>query len=127
MSIEKLFQKSLSICHVFIIACGGILIENLLLCAPLLVLNIQQNILFALGEDLRSKLHDVNNLQENVRAETRSRGAHLEEALGVADKFARDFQDAIRALRDAQDNLVSQDSPGVDTATVAEQQRELEV
>ena len=95
--------------------------------APLLVLNIQHNILFALGEDLRSKLHDVNNLQENVRAETRSRGAHLEEALGVADKFARDFQDAIRALRDAQDNLVSQDSPGVDTATVAEQQRELEV
>ena len=33
----------------------------------------------------------------------------------------------MRSLRDIQDNLVSQDSPGVDPSTIAEQQRELQV
>ena len=57
----------------------------------------------------------------------RHRGDRLARALEVADKFESDYQEAIRALRDIQDNLNSQDSPGVDVATIEEQQRELQV
>ena len=78
-------------------------------------------------EDLRAKLQELDALQENIRMQTSERGCQLQEALGVADKYSHDQQDAIRALRDIQDNIVSQDSPGVDPATIREQLRELEV
>ena len=79
------------------------------------------------GEDLRTKLQDLEKLQQDIRDSTRDRGTRLQDTLGVAEKFRRDFQDAIQSLRDIQDNLVSQDSPGVDPATVKEQQKELQV
>lgn len=76
---------------------------------------------------MRSKLQDLDALQENIRQETRGRAAQLQEALGVSEKFGRDYREAIRALSDIQDNLASQDSPGVDPATIKEQNKELEV
>lgn len=69
----------------------------------------------------------MDSLQENIRQQSRARSGALEEALGVAEKFSHDWQDAVQALRDIQDNLMSQDSPGVDPQTIQEQQRELEV
>ena len=45
----------------------------------------------------------------------------------ILHRFANEYQDVVRSLRDIQDNLVSQDSPGVDPSTIAEQQRELQV
>ena len=83
--------------------------------------------MFAIDEDLRSKLQDMDTLQDSIRQQTKQRAAILDEALVVADKFSGDYQDAIRALRDIQDNILSQDSPGVDPMTVREQERELQV
>ena len=79
------------------------------------------------GEDLRAKLQDVDALVTRIGDKARHRGDRLARALEVADKFESDYQEAIRALRDIQDNLNSQDSPGVDVATIEEQQRELQV
>ena len=45
----------------------------------------------------------------------------------MADSFHATYKDVMRALQDIQDNLMSQDSPGIDTATIGEQQKELEV
>ena len=78
-------------------------------------------------EDLRSKLAELDALQENIRQQTTERGGRLQQALGVAERFSSDQQDAVRALRDIQDNIVSQDSPGVDPPTIKEQLRELDV
>ena len=78
-------------------------------------------------EDLRSKLQDLDALQDGILQGTSERAGELERALGVAEAFTKEYQDTIRALRDIQDNLLSQDSPGVDPATVREQQKELQV
>lgn len=78
-------------------------------------------------EDLRSKLQDLDSLHEGIRQGTRKRADELDRTLGVAETFAREYQDIIRMLRDIQDNLLSQDSPGVDPATIKEQQKELQV
>ena len=45
----------------------------------------------------------------------------------MADSFHATYKDVMRALQDIQDNLASQDSPGIDAATIGEQQKELEV
>jgi len=68
----------------------------------------------------------LDNLQENIRSQTQERSEKLRRALQVAEDFNRDYLEVIRGLRDIQDNLLSQDSPGVDTSTVAEQQKELQ-
>lgn len=45
----------------------------------------------------------------------------------MSDRFSQEYGEVLRSLREIQDNLVSQDSPGVDPATIAEQLRELAV
>ena len=45
----------------------------------------------------------------------------------MADSFHTTYKDVMRALQDIHDNLLSQDSPGIDVATIGEQQKELEV
>ena len=93
----------------------------------LIVSRIIRYFILAVGEDLRAKLQDLDSLENSTREKTAQRGADLERALGIADKFQSDQQEAVRALRDIQDNLLSQDSPGVDAATIEEQQKELKV
>ena len=45
----------------------------------------------------------------------------------MADAFHATYKDVMRALQDIQDNLISQDCPGIDVPTIGEQQKELEV
>ena len=78
-------------------------------------------------EDLRSKLQELDTLQENIKAQSSERSGKLDQALNVAEKFHNDYNDVTRSLRDVQDNLISQDSPGIDAATIIEQQKELAV
>lgn len=66
-------------------------------------------------------------MAENIKQGTANRTSDLDRALEISDRFAGQYQDVVRGLRDTQDNLLSQDSPGVDPATIAEQQRELKV
>ena len=79
------------------------------------------------GEDLRCKLRDVEALVTSIEQKAQERGASLTHAQQVAARFESDYQEAFRALRDIQDNISSQDSPGVDPATIEEQQKELQV
>ncbi|ELT90303.1 hypothetical protein CAPTEDRAFT_205084 [Capitella teleta] len=77
-------------------------------------------------EDLRAKIQDLDKMHNEIKDATTQRENSLQGALAVAEKFRRDYQDAMQSLRDIQDNLASQDSPGVDPATVFEQQKELQ-
>jgi len=79
------------------------------------------------GEDLRCRLQDIDALHDNIQQQTRERARQLDEAVSVADSFHATYKDVMRALQDIQDNLASQDSPGIDAATIGEQQKELEV
>ena len=56
-----------------------------------------------------------------------TRGQQLSDAISVAEKFDNDLREVLRILTDAQDNLLSQDTPGIEPATVEEQLRELQV
>lgn len=71
-------------------------------------------------------MQDLDKLTQDLRENTAQRDTQLREALEVADKYHKDYHNALQALRDIQDNLHSQDSPGVDPATVQEQQKELQ-
>ena len=63
----------------------------------------------------------------SIEQKASGRGESLAHAQEVATRFESDYQEAFRALRDIQDNISSQDSPGVDPATIEEQQKELQV
>jgi len=58
---------------------------------------------------------------------TQERSSRLEEALFVGENFQQAVLEAMQALRSVQDNLLSQDTPGSDPATIQEQLRELQV
>jgi dystonin len=77
-------------------------------------------------EDLCTKLQDLDKLHQDIQEATTHREQALNDALNISEKFRRDHQGAMQALRDIQDNLHSQDSPGVDPSTVFEQQKELQ-
>ena len=66
-------------------------------------------------------------LEQSIGKKTEERARKLDKAMLVAEKFHREYHDVIRALKDIQDNLLSQDSPGVDVPTIKEQQKELKV
>ncbi len=78
-------------------------------------------------EELRSKLQELDSLQDNIRHHTSVRSKDLEDTHDIASRFTDEYQHVIRSLRDIQDNLLSQDSPGVDPPTIKEQQKELQV
>ena len=80
-----------------------------------------------LDDDLRSKVQDMDSLQSDISKKTEERARKLDKAMLVAEKFHREYHDVIRVLKDIQDNLISQDSPGVDVTTIKEQQKELAV
>ena len=76
-------------------------------------------------DDLKGKLEELDRLQSNIQKETSDRAHALEEAVQVADRFNHTYSQLMQALRDVNDNLASQDSPGVDTSTIRQQQNEL--
>lgn len=79
------------------------------------------------GADILSKIENINELQKAVQETTAGQLLRLKEALVVADRFQADFTNVMQQLQGIQDNLLSQDSAGVDPNTVREQIRELQV
>ena len=77
--------------------------------------------------DLQHKLSDLDVLKTNLTQQLEERASHLNDAMNLAMVFSKVYSELMKSLRDIQDNLMSQDSPGVDTGTVQEQQKELDV
>lgn len=74
-----------------------------------------------------SKMQDAETVYSEVVEVVQERTSRLEEALFVSENFQIVMMEAMQALRAVQDNLLSQDAPGADPATVEEQLRELQV
>ncbi|CAH1789990.1 unnamed protein product, partial [Owenia fusiformis] len=77
-------------------------------------------------EDLKVKISELEKLDGTLSKACAERARALGDALKVAERFSDQYQNAISAIKDGQDNLASQDSPGVDAVTVKQQQKELQ-
>ncbi|KAL3854342.1 hypothetical protein ACJMK2_013615, partial [Sinanodonta woodiana] len=76
-------------------------------------------------DDLKSKISEINGLCNQVQDGALRRDKALNDALQVSEKFFDLCGEVMTNLRDLKDNLISQEPPGVDPATVQEQQKEL--
>lgn len=72
--------------------------------------------------DIRQKLERLNGLWEAVQQAARTRGQSLESALAVAERFWEELNAVMRALRDLQENLDSQEPPAVEPQAIHQQQ-----
>jgi len=77
--------------------------------------------------ELVSKMQEAESVYQEVVEASQERSSRLEETLFVSENFQQAMMDVMQTVRAVQDNLVSQDSPGTDLATVQEQLRELQV
>uniref|UniRef100_A0A224Z7W8 Short stop n=1 Tax=Rhipicephalus zambeziensis TaxID=60191 RepID=A0A224Z7W8_9ACAR len=75
--------------------------------------------------DIRQKLERLNGLWEAVQQAARTRGQSLESALAVAERFWEELNAVMRALRDLQENLDSQEPPAVEPQAIHQQQEVL--
>ncbi|KAL1415474.1 hypothetical protein MTO96_006817 [Rhipicephalus appendiculatus] len=74
---------------------------------------------------IRQKLERLNGLWEAVQQAARTRGQSLESALAVAERFWEELNAVMRALRDLQENLDSQEPPAVEPQAIHQQQEVL--
>jgi len=77
--------------------------------------------------ELVTKMEEAETVYTDIVESTQERGSRLEETLFVGENFQQAMLETMHALRSVQDNLLSQDAPGADLATVQEQLRELQV
>ncbi|PVD38689.1 hypothetical protein C0Q70_01309 [Pomacea canaliculata] len=76
-------------------------------------------------EDVRSRVAEITQLYGNVGASATQRDKLLRQVLHDATQYFDLTTDVLSSLRDLKDSLLSQQLPGVDTATIREQQSEL--
>lgn len=88
---------------------------------------VQFTYILLADDEVQAKLADAEQMQASLRDEVMAKGAQLADAVTVAEKFDNEMRDLVQLLRDAKDNLLSQDTPGIEAATVEEQLRELQV
>jgi len=86
-----------------------------------------KRVVFVSEAELVSKMEEAETVYSDVVEATQERGSRLEETLFVGENFQQAMLETMQALRSVQDNLLSQDAPGADQATVQEQLRELQV
>ena len=105
--------------------CLGLCVSNIL------NTHLRDNVLIpdfpCTGEELRSKLQQLDDLQSSIREATSLRGEDLKRARIAADEFSKNHTAAVQALRNIQDTIESQDLPHIEPAIIQSQQQELEV
>ena len=77
--------------------------------------------------ELASKLQEAESVYGSVVESSQERSSRLEETLFVSENFQQAIGDVMTTVRAVQDNLMSQDAPGADPATLQEQLKELQV
>lgn len=66
-------------------------------------------------------------MYEAIKTETESRGAALEQTLGVSEKFWENLNNIVATLKELQETLVSQDPASLEPEAIREQQEVLDV
>ncbi|XP_045033650.1 microtubule-actin cross-linking factor 1 isoform X20 [Daphnia magna] len=77
-------------------------------------------------KDIEGKLKKLSKLWDTVVSATGERGKSLEEALAVAERFWEELQAVMRALKELQETLVTQEPPAVEPAKIHQQQATLQ-
>jgi len=70
---------------------------------------------------------EAEAVYNEVMEASQERASRLEETLFVSENFQQAMLEVMQTVRAVHDNLLSQDAPGADPATVQEQLRELQV
>lgn len=72
--------------------------------------------------DIRNKLDKLNDLWNEINKLANDRGNCLDEALELAKKFWNELADVMRAIKQLEDNLNSQEPPAIEPAKLQQQQ-----
>lgn len=73
-------------------------------------------------KDLKNKLDKLNKLWDDLQNATSKRGAALDDAHAAAEKFWRQLQEVMEALRDLEETLTSQEPPAAQPSEIKKQQ-----
>ncbi|XP_055317105.1 dystonin isoform X42 [Sitodiplosis mosellana] len=73
-------------------------------------------------KDLKNKLDKLNKLWDDLQNATTKRGAALDDAHAAAEKFWRQLQEVMEALRDLEETLTSQEPPAAQPSEIKKQQ-----
>jgi dystonin len=76
-------------------------------------------------KEIKKKLDKLNGLWNQIQKGTKDRSDSLEEALALAEKFWDELQQMMAQLKELQDQLKSQDPPGVEPKVIEAQKAEL--
>merc|ERR1719367_1888020 len=76
-------------------------------------------------KDIKKKLDKLNDLWKEIETGTKNRSKSLEHALALAEKFWDELQNVMDNLKQIQDNLNSQEPPGVEPKVIEAQKAEL--
>lgn len=71
--------------------------------------------------DIRNKLDKLNDLWEEVHRMANDRGDNLDKALELAKKFWAELADCMRAIKQLEDSLNAQETPGVEPEKLKKQ------
>lgn len=72
--------------------------------------------------DIKKKLEKLNNLWADLQKATSKRGASLEEALAIAEKFWKQLNEIMETLRELEDQLSTQEPPAAQPQDIKKQQ-----
>ena len=77
--------------------------------------------------DTRQKLDELMRLYDIIKNTTEARGATLEQALDVSQKFWDNLTGLMGTLRELQESITDPDIVGVDSNTITEQKESIDV
>jgi len=76
-------------------------------------------------KEIKKKLDKLNNLWDHILNATQERSDSLDNALALAETFWAELQQVMEKLKNIQDDLASQDPPGVEPNEIEAQKAEL--
>ncbi|CAG0880401.1 unnamed protein product [Darwinula stevensoni] len=75
--------------------------------------------------DIKAKLERLSSLWDHIQDAATTRGQSLEDALNLAERFWDELQGVMRALKDLQETLNTQEPPAVEPRAIQRQQSAL--
>ena len=91
-----------------------------------LVADSLSDIFLVRSADIKKKLDSLNTLWDHLQSATNDRGKSLDEALAISEKFWTELQSVMKALKELQETLSSQEPPAIEPSAIMEQQKELQ-
>ncbi|XP_022258014.1 dystonin-like, partial [Limulus polyphemus] len=77
-------------------------------------------------KDIRQKLDKLNDLWDTIQKSARKRGRSLEDAMALAERFWDELTAVMKALKELQEYLTTQEPPAVEPSAIQQQQEVLQ-